>query len=321
MVRTQVAAHNRRSHIGKVEEFLRSVAQFLEQPLSRLDAQNEKSERQLKAQSPSNSLQANVPATRGKKVGETQDRENAEHSCEPSHAFLLCAWLTRRPADGKPPPQKRISGRTFLPARSGSQDAPNKGALFRGRFLGEEIVLSDQRLRFGEPRIGIVADGGERLAFLNAIADALVKLQTDSVIDGVFLFLATTAKNGKRNAESLAVGAGYVARGRAGHVRMKTRLGQSKWFIDDAVVTALQADALLEFFLGLSACDHPLGQVAALFDAFGAFAKVEHPGRELQTQFAKISGAAAAQDLHALGDFVGVASGTAERLVHIGDGV
>src|SRR5260370_40394714 len=79
-----------------------SVAEFWEQPRSRLDAQNEKSERQLKAQSPSNSLQANCPATRGKKVGETQDRENAEHSCEPSHAFLLCACALRRTADGKP---------------------------------------------------------------------------------------------------------------------------------------------------------------------------------------------------------------------------
>src|SRR5260370_40375971 len=72
------------------------------------------------------------------------------------------------------PSAATISRRTFLLARSGSQDAPNKGALFRGRFLGDEIVLSDQRFRFGEPRIGIVADGGERLAFLDAIADALV---------------------------------------------------------------------------------------------------------------------------------------------------
>jgi hypothetical protein len=49
MVRTQVTEHERRTHIGEVEKFLRSVAEFLEQPFSRLNAQNEKSERQLEA--------------------------------------------------------------------------------------------------------------------------------------------------------------------------------------------------------------------------------------------------------------------------------
>src|SRR5260370_14878474 len=180
-------------------------------------------------------------------------------------------------------PQQRFSGRTFLLARSGSQDATNKGALFRGRFLGDEIVLSDQRFGFGEPRIGIVVDGRKRLAFLDVIADAFVKLQTNSVIDGVFLFLATTAKNGKRNAESLAVGAGDVAGGRTGNIDMKAGFGQAMRFIDDAVVAALQAKALFEFLLGLPARDHGLGQVAALFDAFGALAAVEHPGGELRT--------------------------------------
>src|SRR5216683_7216214 len=195
-----------------------------------------------------------------------------------SSALARCADRGRQA-----PPQKRISGSTSLSARSDSQDAPNKGALFPRSFLGDEIVLSDQRFCLGEPRIGIVADGRERLASLDTIADAFVKLKTNSVIDGVFLLLATTAENGKSNAESLAVGAGDVAGGRTGNIHMKAGFGQAMRFIDDAVVAALQAKALLEFLLGLPARDHGLGQVAALFDAFGALAEVEHPGGELQT--------------------------------------
>src|SRR6202023_1631380 len=129
-------------------------------------------------------------------------------------------------------------------------------------------------------RIGIVANGRKRFAFLDAMADALVKLQTDGVIDGVFFLLATAAENGKRNAELLAVGAGDVAGGWASNVEMIAGLGQSMGLIDDAVITALQANSLFEFFLGLAACDRGLCQLAAFADALGAFAEVEHPGGE-----------------------------------------
>jgi len=88
----------------------------------------------------------------------------------------------------------------------------------------------------------------QRLAFLNAIADALVKLQTDSVIDGVFLFLATP-QEWQAQCRSLAVGAGDVAGGRTGNIHMKAGFGQAMRFIDNAVVTALQAKALLNFCL------------------------------------------------------------------------
>src|SRR4029077_236200 len=49
------------------------------------------------------------------------------------------------------------------------------------------------------------------------------------------------------------------------------------------------------------------------------FAEVGNPAVELQPKFAKIRGAAAAENLEALGDFVGMTSGAAERLGHVGD--
>src|SRR4029077_4044026 len=159
--------------------------------------------------------------------------------------------------------------RTSLPVRSGPQDAPNQGALFFGGLLGNDIVVSDQRFRFGEARIGIVADGSEGFAVLNAVANAFVKLKADGIIDGVFLLCATAAENSEGNAELLAVGAGDVAGGMAGNIEMKAGLGQAMRCVDHAVVTTLQANTLLEFFLGMSAGDHRFGQVAALLDAFG----------------------------------------------------
>src|ERR1700719_3190922 len=215
--------------------------------------------------------------------------------------------------------QKQIFDRKVPTVRSSLQNAPDKRAFFPGRFLGDEIVLGDQGFRFGEARIGIVMNSCQRFTFLDAIADALVKLEADGVVDGAFFLLATAAENGKRNTELLAVGAGDVARGWARNVDVKVGLGQSVRLIDDAVITALQANPLLKLFLGLAACDHGLRQLAAFFDAFGAVAKEEHPCGEFQTQFAKIGGAATTQDVDALDDFVGVTGGAAERLVHIGD--
>src|ERR1700692_642845 len=101
MIFTQLAEHERGAHVGKVQELLRSITQFLEQPFSRLNSENEKAECQLKAQSPSNSFWANGLAIGGKDIGETQDCENAEHTCESSHAFLLCASRSHRAATEK----------------------------------------------------------------------------------------------------------------------------------------------------------------------------------------------------------------------------
>src|SRR5260370_37051107 len=89
MVFAQLAEHKRGAHVRKVEELLRSVAHFLEEPFSCLNAQNEKAECQLKAQPPEHGLQANGAAAGGEYVGEAQDRGNAEHSCESSHMSPL----------------------------------------------------------------------------------------------------------------------------------------------------------------------------------------------------------------------------------------
>src|SRR5258708_17828287 len=51
-----------------------------------------------------------------------------------------------------------------------------------------------------------------------------------------------------------------------------------------SVITALQANSLLEFFLGLAVGDHGFGEAAALFDALGTFAeRSEEHTSELQS--------------------------------------
>ena len=67
------------------------------------------------------------------------------------------------------------------------------------------------RGRFSEPRGFVVANGGKRLTLFNAIADALVKLQAHSVVDRIFLFLATAAEHGKGDTKTFAVCAGDIA--------------------------------------------------------------------------------------------------------------
>src|ERR1700720_485789 len=96
MIFAEFAEHERRAHVGEIEELLGSVAHFLKEPFAGFDSQNEESEGQLKADSPEHGLQANSAAIGRKDVCETQDHANAEDSCESSHAFLLCACAERR---------------------------------------------------------------------------------------------------------------------------------------------------------------------------------------------------------------------------------
>src|SRR5712672_781388 len=167
--------------------------------------------------------------------------------------------------------------------RSGLENVPDQRPFLRRRFQSDEIIFGHQSLSVGKPSISIVADRGQGFAFFDAIADALVKSQSDGVVDGIFFFFATAAENGQGDAELLAVGARDKAGRLAENLDLRARSLQSLWFINNAVITALQANSLLEFFLGSAAGNHCLSEAAALFDAFGAFAQIEHPRGEFHT--------------------------------------
>src|SRR5277367_431177 len=160
---------------------------------------------------------------------------------------------------------------------------------------------------------------GQGLVFFYAVADAFVEFEADGVVDRVFLFFAAASESGKRSAQLFAVCCHDKARGPAGDVRMRTGLWKKPRVVDDALVAALKANTLLEFFFGLAGGDHFFCEMAAFFKGFGAFAEKKHPGGKLDAQFNKIGRAAAAENIDALGDFVGVASHAAKRLAHIGD--
>src|SRR6267142_1257036 len=174
-------------------------------------------------------------------------------------------------------PNKINLRRTMSSDRSGLENLPDERPFLRRRFLSDEIIFSDQSLSVGKPSISIVANRGQGFAFFDAIADALVKSQSDGVVDGIFLFFAAAAENGQGDAELLAVGARDIAGRLAENLDLRARRLQSLWFINNAVITALLANSLLEFFLGSAAGDHGFGEAAALFDALGTFAEVEHP--------------------------------------------
>ena len=154
----------------------------------------------------------------------------------------------------------------------------------------------------------------ERLAFFYAVADAFVKFEADGVVDGVFLFFAAAAEGGESGTKLFAICGGEEACGQAGDKGAGTGLGEEFGVVNDTLVAALQANALLEFFPGLAGGDHGFGEEAAVLDGFSAVAEEKHPSGQFEAQFAEIGGAAAAENINTLDDFIRMASHAAERL-------
>ena len=100
---------------------------------------------------------------------------------------------------------------------------------------------------------------------------------------------------------------------------MQARGGQAFRFVNDALIAALQANPLPEFFECLAADDHGFGEAAAFFHALRSLTEIEHPGGEFEAQVTEIGGPAALEDFDRLGDFIRMARHAAKRLIHAGD--
>src|SRR6266849_1719245 len=169
-----------------------------------------------------------------------------------------------------------------------ADDAVDERSHCDGRTFSNVIAAGNQALRLRQLGVAIVMNRGERFALFHAVADALVKFESYGMIDFVFLLFAAAAKHCERDAEALAASTGDEAARRTRDVETRTRLRQPLWLVHHALVPALQANSLFEFFPRLAAGDHALRKFSAFVHALCFFAEIEHPRGKLEAQFAKI---------------------------------
>src|SRR5205814_2178348 len=79
------------------------------------------------------------------------------------------------------------------------------------------------------------------------------------------------------------------------YIKLLTCLGQAARIIDHAAIAALQRHHLAEFLKCFSGSNELSGHLSALRDGRGHIVKLEHPSRQLQTEFAEIVGSFPAQ--------------------------
>src|SRR5271168_1114114 len=156
---------------------------------------------------------------------------------------------------------------------SSSQDTANERALFARGGFADRVAGGDQGAGFGQPGVAIVMNCCQRFVFFDGIADTLVEFEADGVVDLVFFFFAAAAEDGEGDSELFAVGAGDEARSGAGNNGAHASAGEELGLVDYALVTALEADALAEFFAGLAGGDHGFGEAAAFVEIAGALAE------------------------------------------------
>src|SRR5580704_14574730 len=191
-------------------------------------------------------------------------------------------------------------------------NAANEREPFPWRNFADFVAGGDEALRFGQLCAAIVMNCDERLAFFYAVTDAFVKFEADGVVNGVFLFFAAAAEGGESGAKLFAICGGEEAGGGAEDVGAGLGLREEFGVVDDPLVAALQANALLEFFPGLAGGDHGFGEEAAFVYGLGAVAEEKHPSGQFEAQFAEVGGAAAAENVDTLDDFIRMASHAAE---------
>src|ERR1700722_202111 len=289
------------------EEQIDVVARLFKKVAADGEAQYENGKGELQAKAPEHSFELDGFAIGGEEIREAEHCQQAKHSGKSSHALTSFFRVSSVP----------VATKTFAISLS-PENATNERVL-AGRGFTNFVAIGDESFGFGQLCAAIVMNCGERLALFYVVADALVKFESDGVVDGVFLFLAAAAEGSESGAELFAIRCGDKACGRAANIAVGSGLGEKLRVVDDALVAALQANTFFEFFFGLAGDNHFFGQKASVVDGFGMVAKKKHPSRKLDAQLDEIGGAPAIQNFDAFDNFIRVPSGAAKRLVHIGD--
>src|SRR5579859_530060 len=259
----ELAKDKLRAVKGVAEEQIDVVSGLFKKIAARGEAQNKNGERKLQAETPKHSFEFDGLAIGGEEIREAEHCEQAKHSGETSHALSsFCR-----------------AGKNKIVDALAAKNAADERAPLARRSFADLIAGGDETPRFRQLCSVIVMNCYERLAFFYTVANAFVKFEADSVVDTVFLFFTTTAKGGKGGPELLAICCADKACGRTGNTGVVASLREQERVVDDAFVTALETNALLEFFFGLAAREHGFGEMAAFVESLGALAEEKHPAR------------------------------------------
>ena len=159
----------------------------------------------------------------------------------------------------------------------------------------------------------------KRVAVPHGVARLAMKSQPHGRIDGVFFFLAAATECDAGAPELFALHGSHVTLCWAWDVKRAARARQAARIVHDSGIAILQADDLTELITRATRGDLFGSQLFPCGYGDGAVSQIKHPPRQLETKSARVGRPAAAENFQRFDDFERVTSGTAQRLIHIGD--
>src|SRR5258708_37190040 len=123
-----------------------------------------------------------------------------------------------------------------------------------------------------------------------------MEFEADRVVDVLFLFFAATTEHGEGNAEVEAIDICDEAGGGRLHFQTAARGREKGRVVNYAGITPAEANAVAEFFEGVAACDHFVGEGAASVESFRPFAEGKQPGGKVQPDVAESAGPSAIEN-------------------------
>src|SRR5258708_29860120 len=115
-----------------------------------------------------------------------------------------------------------------------------------------------------------------------------MEFEADRVVDGLFLFFATTPEHGEGNAEIEAIDICDEAGGGRFHFQTAARRREKGRVVNYPGIAALEANAVAEFFEGFAGSDHFVCEGAAFVESFRTLAEKKHPGGKFQAEGAEV---------------------------------
>ena len=173
----------------------------------------------------------------------------------------------------------------------------NQRPFGRGCLIGNDASGSDHLARPIETLVATVVDGSKRFTGGDGVSNFFVQHDPHPRIDGIFLALASTAKNDARGSNLFALHAANETVLRAEHLHAASRLRESLGIINDSRIASLQLHHLAEFFERLPRGKQLLTVLLSFGDALRRSSQMQHPTGSMETQLFKILRPARAQHL------------------------